>query len=125
MKRILVIEDTTAIANLLKTMLEGIGCAVDMAGSISEAEGMLAAGQYDLVTLDLRIRGGSAVALKAAIRGSSPQAKIVVISGSVREEDRDVECDEIGADAEFGKPFSTAALVEKIRELLAQADTSG
>jgi hypothetical protein len=58
-KRVLLVEDETDIAEILALVLEGAGYAVDTAGTVAQARQRLDQSTYTLVNTDLRLPDGN------------------------------------------------------------------
>jgi len=56
--RVLIVDDEAAIRHGMQTLLESWGCGVTTAGNVQEALTELAAGPFDVVVADFRLRGG-------------------------------------------------------------------
>ena len=80
--RILVVEDDDAVVDLLDTALTARGATVVSAKSPAALHDALATGTFDAALLDISpIRDDLSGAI-SAVRGASPLAKVIVISGS-------------------------------------------
>ena len=111
----LVVEDSAEYAQLVVSVLEQGGHRVRTAGSIVEAEEILAATQPDLVVLDLVLPDGDGLDLCRSIRERS-NAYILMVTG------RDDEVDKVigfrlGADDYVTKPFSPRELGARVEAL--------
>ena len=100
---ILVVDDDTKIRTLLRRCFEGEGYRVTEAGSGAEAVERLAAGAFDLVTLDLNLPDSDGLSVGREIRLRS-QVPIIMVTGKGDTIDRVVGL-EIGADDYIAKPF--------------------
>ena len=111
--RLLVVEDDPTIAEPLGTGLRREGFEVDL---VDTGAGALAAGQCDLVLLDLGLPDldGRVVCRHLRERSSVP---IIVVSARGEEIDR-VTLLELGADDYVVKPFGFRELVARIRAVL-------
>lgn len=81
--RVLVVEDDTAVTQLLEAALEGRGASVTTASSPAELESAMAAGPYDAALLDLSPIGPDVRSAIARLRAGSPAIDLVLITGSV------------------------------------------
>jgi two-component system, OmpR family, response regulator RegX3 len=111
--RLLVVEDDATIAEPLRTGLQREGFDVDLVSTGSEA---LAAGECDLVLLDLGLPDldGLLVCQKLRERSSVP---IIVVTARAEEVDRVILL-ELGADDYVVKPFGFRELVARIHAVL-------
>ncbi|MBM9536341.1 hybrid sensor histidine kinase/response regulator [Desulfobulbus alkaliphilus] len=122
-RRVLVMDDDEMMRLINKKMFEYFGCRVSLAANGEEAEAlyrdMIEAGQrFDLVLLDLRIRGGmGGLEVARCIEKIDPEAVMIAISGDT---DHEVIQDYTAypfADA-LAKPFSIDAVEDIIRRFL-------
>jgi two-component system catabolic regulation response regulator CreB len=118
MPRILVVEDEPAIAESLAYSLRRDGFAVDVAGTLAEAEREVEGA--DLVVLDLMLPDGSGFDLIGQVRRGARNTAIIVLSSRDGEADR-VAALETGADDYVTKPFSPREIVARVRAVLRRA----
>ena len=111
--RLLVVEDDPTIAEPLGTGLRREGFEVDLVDSGSRA---LAAGECDLVLLDLGLPDLDGRVVCRQLRERSP-VPIIVVTARGDEIDR-VMLLELGADDYVVKPFGFRELVARIRAVL-------
>jgi len=78
---ILVIDDEKNITGLLKDILEDEGYSVDTAYTLKEAKEKLKEKIFDIVLLDVWLPDGEGLELIPVIKKSSPQTRIIMISG--------------------------------------------
>lgn len=112
---VLVVEDAGEYAQLVTSVLTGAGHRVRAAGTIREAEQLLASVEPDLVVLDLTLPDGDGLDLCRTIREGS-NAYIVMLTG------RDDEVDKLlgfrlGADDYVTKPFSPREFAARVEAL--------
>ncbi len=81
-KRVLIMDDNEEIRNLGKEILENFGCIVEIANNGEEAIEKYKLNKFDLVIMDLTIRGGMGGedAIKEILKIDS-NAKVIVSSG--------------------------------------------
>jgi DNA-binding response OmpR family regulator len=117
-KRLLIIEDDRAIAELERDYLEADGFSVDLA--LDGAEGLRRAGEaaYSLVLLDLMLPGRSGFDICRTLRASS-EVPILLVSARGADVDK-VRGLGLGADDYITKPFSPAELVARVKAHLAR-----
>lgn len=119
MSRVLVVEDESAIAELISINLRHAGFEVTLAASATAAQYEVDRVLPDLVVLDWMLPGQSGVALARQWRSAARTKELPVIMLTARAE----ECDKIagldaGADDYITKPFSTNELLARIRAVL-------
>lgn len=110
--KILVVEDNELVRELLQAALSLRGHEVLAAGSIHEAEDILARQAVDLVVTDLGLPDGSGWQLVERTRVQRPASElpILVLSGCLPDERR---LSEAGASGYLMKPVSNAELAAK------------
>ena len=119
MSRILVVEDETAIGELIAINLRHAGHEVTLAASAEQALREVDAQLPDLVVLDWMLPGQSGVSLARRWRGDARTRELPVIMLTARSEESDkVAGLDAGADDYLTKPFSTNELMARIRAVL-------
>ncbi|MFG6462468.1 phosphate regulon transcriptional regulator PhoB [Roseateles sp. DXS20W] len=119
MSRILVVEDESAIAELISINLRHAGFEVTIAGSATQAQYEVDRVLPDLVVLDWMLPGQSGVALARQWRGAARTKELPVIMLTARAEEGDkIAGLDAGADDYVTKPFSTNELLARIRAVL-------
>src|SRR5574343_1496240 len=119
MSRILVVEDESAIAELISINLRHAGFEVTLAGSAESAQREVDAMLPDLVVLDWMLPGQSGVALARQWRGTARTKELPIIMLTARAEEGDkIAGLDAGADDYITKPFSTNELLARIRAVL-------
>jgi CheY-like chemotaxis protein len=83
--RILVVEDDAHVTQLLEAALTARGAEVTIARTHAELDAALLTGPHDAVLIDLSPIAADPDAAIASLRASSPNATLVVISGSALE----------------------------------------
>jgi len=122
--RILVMDDEEMIRDISHEMLAHAGHAVEMvcdgAEALAQYERACAADQpFDLVVLDLTIRGGmGGEETIKRLRELDPQVRAVVMSGYANDPIM-ADFERYGFDAALAKPFTMASLRETVEALLA------
>lgn len=117
-RRILVVDDESAIQFAIRRYLQEAGYEVDTAGEREEAEALLCHRQYDAAILDLRL---SAVGLTDGldlvrfVRTRSPNAWILMLSAYGSSE-LEKEAQARGADAFLHKPQPLSRVVELLNQ---------
>ncbi len=119
MGRILVVEDETAIAELVAINLRHAGHEVTVAGDAAQAQLEVDAVLPDLVVLDWMLPGQSGLALARQWRAAARTKAMPVIMLTARAEESDkIAGLDAGADDYLAKPFSTNELMARIRAVL-------
>ena len=81
-KKILVVDDTSSVADLIREMLLSFGHQADVCGTVKEALVFYGASKYDLVITDYTMPGTNGVDFSHQLRKQSPQQRIILITGS-------------------------------------------
>ncbi len=119
MSRVLVVEDETAIAELISINLRHAGYEVTMAATAEQAQAAVDAVLPDLVLLDWMLPGASGVTLAKQWRASARTRDLPIIMLTARAEEGDkVVGLDAGADDYLTKPFSTGELLARMRAVL-------
>ena len=119
MSHIVVVEDESAIAELIAINLRHAGHAVTVAPTAEAARHEIVAMLPDLVVLDWMLPGQSGLALARQWRGDARTRELPIILLTARGEERDkVAGLDAGADDYLTKPFSTNELMARIRAVL-------
>lgn len=119
MPSVLVVEDESAIAELIAINLRHAGFEVTLAENADQAQMAVDAVLPDLVLLDWMLPGQSGVALARRWRGEVRTKELPVIMLTARADESDkVAGLDAGADDYLTKPFSTQELLARIRAVL-------
>jgi DNA-binding response OmpR family regulator len=117
--RILVVEDSADIADLIRHYLERAGHSVEVTSSGSDVLPRARKSAPDLVVLDLMLPGMDGLLVCQALRHDRATAGIPVIMLTARGEEADrIRGLELGADDYVTKPFSPKELVARVAALL-------
>jgi len=116
--RLLVVEDSPDIADLLKHYLERAGHTIDHVLSGREVVPQVKRTRPDLILLDLMLPGMDGLLVCQALRHDPATAAIPVIMLTARGEESDrIRGLELGADDYVVKPFSPKELVARVAAL--------
>ena len=119
MSRILVVEDESAIAELISINLRHAGFEVTIAGDAEQAQVAVDGALPSLVVLDWMLPGMSGHALARAWRGQVRTRELPIIMLTARAEEVDrISGLDAGADDYLTKPFSANELLARIRAVL-------
>lgn len=116
--RILVVDDELDLCEILKFNLETEGYLVETANSAEEAlEKDIAS--YNLLLLDVMMRGMSGFQLAKQLKNSEVTAHIPIIFLTARDTENDtVTGFNLGADDYISKPFSIREVMVRVRAVL-------
>jgi len=115
-EHLLVVDDDVDIRELLTRYLQENGYRVT---AVADGRGMraaIAAGDPDLIVLDVMLPGEDGVSLCRAVRARS-QVPIIMLTARGEETDRIVGL-EVGADDYVPKPFSPRELLARVKSVL-------
>jgi two-component system, OmpR family, phosphate regulon response regulator PhoB len=117
--RVLVVEDESAIAELVALNLRHSGYEVIVAATADEAQAAVDRVLPDLVLLDWMLPGQSGLQLAKRWRGQPRTRELPVIMLTARQEEADkIAGLDAGADDYLTKPFSPKELLARIRAVL-------
>jgi two-component system phosphate regulon response regulator PhoB len=116
---VLVVEDETALADLLRYNLEKEGCRVSVANDGDEALVAAEESPPDLVVLDWMLpkAPGIEVCRRLRARQDTRNTPIVMLTARTEESDR-VRGLDVGADDYVTKPFSMTELLARLRAVM-------
>lgn len=115
--RVLVVEDSARMAQLLKKGLSEECYAVDTAADGVEGLHLARGGEYDLVILDVNLPGLDGFSLIRALRQARSDVPVIMVTARDGVADRVAGLDG-GADDYLVKPFAFEELLARIRALL-------
>ena len=113
---VLVVDDDLSIRFLCRVNLELDGWSVREAATLDEARAELAAGDVDIVLLDIHVGAESGVAFLAEIR-EDYGVPVAMLTGSVGSP----TLDHVETDAVIPKPFTLEQLTDTLRSLTPRA----
>lgn len=120
-KRILVVEDNTDLAKVLKMHLADLSLEVDLAydgvAGLTKAE----TGLYDLIILDLMLPGLDGMEICRHVRSKSVYTPILMLTSKSTELDRILGL-EMGADDYVTKPFSIKELMARVKAIFRRVE---
>ncbi len=123
--KILLVEDETAIRDMLAMLLEQAGFIVHGVDDVQTADRCLKDGAPDIILLDWMLPGISGVEWCRRLKRDKIYSVVPVILVSARSEEEDrVRGLDVGADDYICKPFSPRELVARIRAVLRRSGPS-
>lgn len=120
-RRVLVIEDTRDIAEMVSLHLKDLGLEVNLAddGVFGFEEALT--GGYDLIILDLMLPGMDGVEICRRLRAEAAYTPILMLTAKSSELDRVLGL-EIGADDYLTKPFSIRELLARVKAIFRRVE---
>jgi two-component system cell cycle sensor histidine kinase/response regulator CckA len=114
---VLVVEDETAVRNMMRAMLTKLNFKVITASDGAAALIEVAENQAKLrvVITDLRMPNMDGLALVRVLKAKLPEAAIIVASGQMNDLETD-EFKKLGIDAQLEKPFTLEKLAATLKE---------
>lgn len=121
-KRILIVEDEVALADVVRDYLIDASMAVELLADGSQAVETILSKRFDLVVLDLMLPVKDGLTICREVRHKS-DIPIIMVTARVEELDRLIGL-ELGADDYICKPFSPRELVARIKAIFRRVDKS-
>jgi DNA-binding NtrC family response regulator len=118
-KKILIVDDEKGIRELFAEVLIRAGHTVVTAPDGMAGVEMVREGDIDIAFLDIKMPGLNGVETLKEVRGTSPQTKVVMITGYARDELVN-EALKMDVFACLAKPFSVRDVVDMVK-LLSEA----
>lgn len=117
-KKILIIEDDTSIAEIERDFLEIDGFETTIATDGIEGLNQASTEKFDLILLDLMLPGIDGYEICRKIRGKT-EVPILMVTARIEDADK-IRGLGLGADDYISKPFSPTELVARVKANLAQ-----
>ncbi len=123
-KTILIVDDETAIRDMLRVALEMAEYKCIEAEDAQQAHSLIIDKKPDLVLLDWMLPGTSGIELARRLKRDEVSAEIPIIMLTAKgEEDNKIQGLEVGADDYITKPFSPRELVARLKAVLRRTDS--
>ena len=114
---VLIVDDDTAVLTILYKVIKSNGLEADTASSGEQALALLTQREYELLLLDMNMKGMDGFEVIQTIRRNGLKIPIIIVSG--RKEDYDTLYGlDIGADDYITKPFNPITLGAKVKALI-------
>jgi len=118
-QRILLVEDESAIREMLALSLQKSGFIVDEAANVHQAKTAVFDKIPDLILLDWMLPDVSGIEFARYLKQDTQLQKIPIIMLTARSEEGDkIKGLEVGADDYITKPFSPRELIARVRAVL-------
>ncbi|MHA6264674.1 response regulator [Arenibacterium sp. CAU 1754] len=114
--RLLLVEDTSDMAEAIAIRLGRSGIACDVAATLDEARGFLDVQAYDVIVLDINLPDGLGTDLLRDLRAAGTRTPVLMLTAQFSVDDR-VSALNLGADDYLVKPFDQRELEARIQAL--------
>ncbi|HEX5051928.1 MAG TPA: sigma-54 dependent transcriptional regulator [Planctomycetota bacterium] len=115
--RVLIVDDEEGIREGLRSMLQHEGLHVETAGNAEDGVARSKSRSFDIVFLDLNLPGADGLSMLGELRGGSPPADILILTGYGTVANT-VEAMRKGASDVIEKPFSSDRILAVVRRVL-------
>lgn len=115
--RLLLIEDSTRLQELLGETLRDAGYRLDVGATVAELRNLARSVAYDLIIVDLGLPDGDGLGGIRELRSAGISVPILVVTARGNVEDRINGLDS-GADDYLIKPFNHSELLARVRALM-------
>jgi signal transduction histidine kinase len=121
---ILAVDDMAMNCDVLEGFMKAAGYRVQLAHSGEEAIAAVAATDFDLVLMDVRMPGMNGMEATRRIRGlPGPRGRVLVVAVTALAFAEQIsECREAGMDGHLAKPVSQPELIRVVAEMLARRE---
>lgn len=121
---VLIVDDDESVQTMLYKVIRSNGLQAETASSGEDALDKCIHHTYDLILLDINMRGIDGFEVVQRLRSRGIQTPIIIVSG--RQEDYDTLYGlDIGADDYVTKPFNPVVLGAKVKALIRRSKGSG
>jgi two-component system copper resistance phosphate regulon response regulator CusR len=114
--RVLIVEDDPELAGLLRDGLREHRIDPTLAMTFADGRAQAAAGDYDVLVLDVRLPGGTGFELCRELRRDDVTTPVLMLTALDAVDDR-VRGLEVGADDYLTKPFAFQELIARLKAL--------
>ncbi|MCA9280429.1 MAG: response regulator transcription factor [Phycisphaeraceae bacterium] len=121
--RVLVVEDNPKMAAAIQRGLNENGYAADVSHTGFEGEDLAAAGNYDVILLDLMLPDRDGVEVCRNLRRRCVSTPIIMLTALSSTDDK-VSGLDAGADDYITKPFEFEELLARVRSILRRGEAS-
>ena len=121
MPRILIVEDTSEIAEALEHHLQRRGYTTAVASRAAQAGALVASERPDLIVLDLGLPDRDGYTVLEQLRARGHDTPVLILSARREEADK-IQGFQLGADDYVTKPFSAVELMARVAALLRRAE---
>ena len=112
---VLIVDDETAIRQMLEKVVSGYGYSTKTAASAEEADQWLSAMRFDVVLLDIELPRMNGVEFLSWALAKDPEMAVIMLTG-LDDPDLALECLSKGARTYFVKPFEASFIQHALRD---------
>ncbi len=105
LKRILIVDDEAVILRLLKRLFKTLPYELVVVDSVAKGLEMVAQQNFHLLLTDLRLPDGNGVDVAKKYIEKCPSGKIIIMTGSLTQENHITQSENISIHGFLGKPF--------------------
>ena len=121
---ILLVEDDTSIATVIRAALESEGFAVTHCDSVAQRDRLLSEGTFAALITDVMLTDGDGIESLPAVRAVAPAMPVLILSAQ-NTLDTAVRASDTGAFEYFPKPFDLDELVRAVRQAVGSGEGEG
>jgi DNA-binding response OmpR family regulator len=118
MKKVLIVEDSLPIVNVLRILLQNEGIQVENTSKGREVAAMAKKSKYDLIILDLMMPSYSGKDVFADLKSDASTAKIPILILTAKADALRWNSELASCDKFMTKPFDNAELVSEVKRLI-------
>lgn len=122
--KILIIEDQSAMSEIMQRFLEGERYIVEVANTYAEALFKIEDYNYECILLDIMLPDGNGLSLLKKLKEMHKQAGVIIVSAKDSIDDK-VTGLELGADDYLAKPFHLSELNARIKSVIRRNNNKG
>lgn len=122
--KILLIEDESAMRDVIRQSLEKEKFLVEEVDSFTEAINKIASYEYDCILLDIMLPGGNGLEILQQLKSMGKSDSVIIISAKDSLDDKLTGLN-LGADDYLTKPFHIAELNARIKSVLRRKSFDG
>ncbi|MFL0356568.1 sigma-54-dependent transcriptional regulator [Erythrobacter sp. GH1-10] len=122
-RRVLLVEDDTAIATVMIAALEDEGFAIEHCTSVAARDSWLTGHEFDVMLTDVMLEDGDGLASLESVRGVAPDMPVIVLSAQ-NTLDTAVRASDSDAFEYFPKPFDLDEVVQAVQQACGGTDTA-
>ncbi len=120
---ILLVEDDTSIATVIRAALESEGFAVVHCDSVAERDRLLGGATFSAMITDVMLTDGDGIETLPAVRAFAPAMPVLILSAQ-NTLDTAVRASDTGAFEYFPKPFDLDELVRAVRQAVGSGEAA-